>query len=141
VISLRDILLRTIRSWKISNPNLLTFEDLVFEDHFLLKELKNMDDNETKRLFLKEYEDCKQAKIKFDNEEYISVCIGSKFYSNRVDTYELYTSRMSEPAGYINKDEVSFEMILFQLDKPKFLITEKTSIPNIQLSIEEHEKR
>lgn len=138
MISVEDMLLRTVNSWIAHNPNLILFKDLIFEDHFLLKDLKNLPkDDDIKNKFFKEYENCKQAKVEFDNgSEWISICIGSKFYSNGLDTYEVFSTKMTDPIGYIDKHEVNFELILFQLKNPKILLLEKTTIPDMQLAID-----
>ena len=125
MISEKEIILRTIKSWKRQYPFLKTFNNLTFVKHHLNKISK------TPHL---------HASVRID-EEWFSVLIGDNFYSNGNDTYEIFSSKMQDPIGYIEKHEVTFEYVIFQIDNPKFLILEKTSIPNLQILIENNKKK
>lgn len=127
MISNEEKLFRNILSLKKSNTWIKTFENLVFEDHHLLKEIKKLPESYSikKEYLEKIYKDCKQAKLQLKDGGWISVCFGNKFYSNSIDTYEFYTSKLQEPLGYLNSFEVSWEMIKFQIENPKLLIIEK----------------
>ena len=58
----------------------------------------------------------KHAMMKFDNNYCISVIFGEIFYSNGIDTYEIWCQEHEdEPRGYRTKDEVSDYMKEIQM--------------------------
>jgi len=89
-----------------------TFDDLIFEPH------------EISKCGIDCYQNCKQAVLNFDNRYGVSVLIGTAFYSNGVDTYELaalldgelcYPSEIgNDVLGNITKEEVTDAMIKIQ---------------------------
>ena len=48
-----------------------------------------------------------QAIIDFPNKQSVSVLFGPMFYSNGIDTYEIWSSLDDEPIGYLTKDEIT----------------------------------
>ena len=46
----------------------------------------------------------------FENVE-ISVVIGDVFYSNGVDTYEMYDFRQNEPQGWLTVDDINNHLL------------------------------
>ena len=89
-----------------------TFDDLIFEPH------------EISKCGIDCYQNCKQAVLNFDNRYGVSVLVGTSFYSNGVDTYELavllddelcYPSEIgNDVLGNITKEEVTEAMIKVQ---------------------------
>jgi hypothetical protein len=92
-----------------------TFKDLKFKPHLLAKS------------GFKGYEDAKQAIAKFENGYGVSVLLGSCFYSNGKDTYELavlfndvityQTDITDDVMGYLSENEVSEVMMKVSLLK------------------------
>lgn len=86
-----------------------TFNDLKFEPHSVAKS------------GLQGYKDAKQAIEKFENGYGVSVLLGSCFYSNGKDTYELavlfndeitYQTEITDDVmGYLSENEVSDVML------------------------------
>lgn len=97
------------------NNKLLTFEDLVFKEHPLAKQIREsdiIDDSITSQLSqVDELLDAKQAIIAFPNGITLSVLFGSSFYSNGIDTYEAMEVKSDkqdcEPEAYLTKEEVT----------------------------------
>ena len=89
-----------------------TFKDLKFETHHSSKS------------GISKFSESKQATMDFNNGYGVSVLVGSAFYSNGIDSYELaitlngdlcYTSGISDNVmAYISKEEVTRVMIEVQ---------------------------
>ena len=127
MLTVKEILKRDLKSLKKSNPNLKGFNDLVFEEHPLAISFKTVG----RSGFGSRYEDAKQARITLGDDE-VSVLIGESFYSNGIDTYEYMSNEQTDPAGYIEKEEVEFLMLCSQLKYPRRLIIEKDNICKFQ---------
>lgn len=93
------------------------FEDLVFEKHDFHKLADAMGESYPN---YKESKTCYQAKIDFENGLHCSVVIGTPFYSNGVDTYEvcLYSEGGFELVqGYLNDFDIDSLMMYAQMVK------------------------
>ena len=53
------------------------------------------------------YPNTLQFKYPKDGDTVISVIFGYPFYSNGVDTYEMYDFREDEPQGYLTIDQIN----------------------------------
>jgi hypothetical protein len=104
---------------KIKFIEVKTFEDLVFVEHPISKDARivlsevedlNIDSIE----YFKEMLDSKCSLINISDKVKLSILIGSIFYSNGIDTYELYDFN-DEPCGYLSKKEVTKIMIKYQI--------------------------
>ncbi len=84
----------------------MKFKDIKFEQHQIAKDIGSLDDI---------YKNTEQATYKSCGIEF-SILFGSLFYSNGIDTYEIWIldntikqklgSDYEEPAGYLSKKEV-----------------------------------
>lgn len=93
------------------------FEDLVFEKHDFHKLADAMGESYPN---YKESKTCYQAKIDFENGLHCSVIIGTPFYSNGVDTYEicLYSEGGFEfVQGHLSCFEIDTLMMYAQMVK------------------------
>ena len=93
------------------------FEDLVFEKHDFHKLADAMGESYPN---YKESKTCYQAKIDFENGLHCSVVIGTPFYSNGVDTYEvcLYSEGgFQYVQGHLTCFEVDTLMVYAQMVK------------------------
>lgn len=93
------------------------FEDLVFEKHDFHKLADAMGESYPS---YKESKTCYQAKIDFENGLHCSVVIGTPFYSNGVDTYEvcLYSEGGFELVqGHLNDFSIDLLMMYAQMVK------------------------
>ena len=82
-----------------------TFKDLEFKPHYLSKINNSL------------YKNQKQAILTFPNGYRVSVLLGSCFYSNGKDTYEVmvtYNGEAGEVEGYLTEQEVTELMIKTQ---------------------------
>ena len=98
------------------------FEDLVFKKHDFHKLADAMGESYPN---YKESKTCYQAKIDFENGLHCSVVIGTPFYSNGVDTYEvcLYSEEGFEYVqGHLTDFEVDTLMMYAQMVKDIRLI-------------------
>lgn len=100
--------------YELRFSNFKIFEDLVFEKHDFHKladamgeSFPNYEDNKT----------CYQARMKFSNGLNISVLIGTLFYSNGIDTYEvcLWSDTFELIVGYKTDGEVNVLMEYAQM--------------------------
>lgn len=86
--------------WIKDVPDYFSFENLVFRQHPLQKDVK------IPLLW---------ASGEFPNGKTYSVIFGELFYSNGIDTYEIMTSEDDEPYGYCTVEEIN--EILKELQK------------------------
>ena len=85
-----------------------TFKDLEFKPHYLSKYNSSLHEM---------YKNTKQAILTFPNGYGVSVLLGSCFYSNGKDTYEVmvtYKGESGEVKGYLTEQEVTELMIKTQ---------------------------
>lgn len=90
------------------------FNDLVFQPHPVAIEAKRLPETAWQR---DEYLACKHAVLNFENGYGISVVLGSIFYSNGIDTYEVamlfhgeyygHSRIIPDVKGYVNAEKVS----------------------------------
>lgn len=132
MLSKEEILKRDLRMIKKANPWVKGFDDLVFIPHRMTigleDTIKKIGDSE----ILREMLGAKQSGIKFEDGGWISVLFGESFYSNGIDTYEFYSSKIENPIGYIKKEEVDICMYEYQLESPKTLLIESLKISKLQ---------
>ena len=109
-------------------PKILTFKDLVFTEdeisksarEFLVKEIlpleSHLSDNITDVIgrTLLRMQNLYSARIAFNNGYFISVKLGNQFWSNGVDTYEVYSNLDGNATGYLTSEEVTEYMIKIQ---------------------------
>lgn len=95
------------------------FNDLVFQPHAVEIDAKRLPETAWQR---DEYLACKHAVLNFENGYGISVILGSIYYSNGIDTYEVamlfhgeYCGTIHGVKGYVNAEEVSAIMKEIQL--------------------------
>ena len=87
----------------------LSFKDLEFKEHPIAKKARTAIDKrpEDEELY-SDLLNCKQAKIIFTNGVQMSVCFGTGFFSNNINTYEVYCSELrSEPFEYVTEEQVT----------------------------------
>ncbi len=93
------------------------FKDLEFKEHPLSKSArKNMEifkDDDYMVDYYKEMLNHTQARIEL-NDKSISVIFGKSFYSNGIDTYEMFIYGEDEPRGCLTEDEITEIMIKIQ---------------------------
>lgn len=99
-------------------PKILSFKDLVFkEEEFSRKariELITQYHTDETRKYLERALNHYSARINFSNGYFISVKLGTIFYSNGKDTYEVYSNLDREAFGYLNSEEITEYMIKIQ---------------------------
>ncbi len=97
---------------------ILTFKDLVFTEDEISQKAKlalitQLLTDKQRNLFNKML-NMKSARIKFSNGYFISVKLGNQFWSNGVDTYEVYSNLDGNAVGYLTSEEVTEYMIKIQ---------------------------
>ncbi len=86
----------------------MKFEDLVWEKHPMVKDL----DEEAFSMFGDEYRNAKRALYTAECGLKFSIVSGTLFYSNGIDTYEIWVDKLEDieeydaPEGYLTEDEV-----------------------------------
>ena len=108
----------------ILENKILTFDDLVFEEHQVSKSTKQVKDklpelwNKVESVLSLQI-DATGAYIQFPNKRHISVLFGECFYSDGKTTYECLESYVDRPEGYCTKEQVTKLMAEIQA-KPEY---------------------
>ncbi len=94
----------------------MTFEQIVFEPHPMVKEVSGLPPHLKEREIFKDLLDAKQAFYKSDCGLTFSILLGNLFYSNGKDTYEIWIGGdtpldkmggiYQEPMGHLNERDV-----------------------------------
>ena len=108
----------------ILENKILTFDDLVFEEHQVSKSAKQIKDKlpqlwDKVESVLSLQIDATGAYIQFPNKRHISVLFGECFYSDGKTTYECLESYVDRPEGYCTKEQVTKLMAEIQA-KPEY---------------------
>lgn len=99
-------------------PKILTFKDLVFTEDEISKSarvaLLSEQLSDRLRTQLQAMQNQYSARIEFRNGYFISVKLGNRFWSNGVDTYEVYSNLDRQCLDYVTSEEVTKYMIKIQ---------------------------
>ena len=97
---------------------ILTFRDLKFQEEEFSKAakiaLENTKNSPEVVKCLESSLNHYSARINFDNGYFISVKLGTMFYSNGKDTYEVYSNLDREAFGRLTSEQVTEYMIKIQ---------------------------
>ena len=91
----------------------MKFEDLKWEKHPMTKQIELLSKDQ-QEIFGDEYTNSKQVLYMSDCGVEFSILFGKPFYSNGVDTYEIWAINdllrslrdYSDPSGYLTADEI-----------------------------------
>lgn len=98
---------------------ILTFRDLIFSEDSISKSArdtltKNKDIQDMLKDYLTSLSNHKSARIEFDNGYFISVKFGKMYYSNGIDTYEVYSNLDNNVLEYLTSEQITEYMIKIQ---------------------------